>query len=267
VQPDPKYAFPCMEHKVAIAKMRYAVDQKRGLAVLTGPVGSGKTTIANQLQLTWDTDPTKTVGFLPSANVRLPAAFLRLVLEAFGRETAHTESQNRRLIERFLLDEYNAGRHPVLLLDEGQNVSSKNIDTISDLTNFQTARTKLITVVMLAQDNLPKKLVYKEAFRSRIAVVGHLDPLTFEEMRDMIAHRIKMAGGGPIEEYFEELALMDVYNITRGVPRDVCVLCDALLVNGYVRDQRLFTQSLVARTLSEMAREKRWPVQIKENQK
>ncbi len=263
VQPDPRYAYPSVEHKVSIAKMRYAVDQKRGLAVLTGPVGSGKTTIANGLQMTWDDDPTKTVAFLPGAPVRTPGQFLRLILEAFGTPALRTEAQNRQALERFLLDEYGAGRHPVLLLDEGQNVASRVIDAISDLTNFQTSQTKLITVVMLAQDNLPKKLERHDAFRSRIAVVGRLDPLDLDEMTDMIAFRITTAGGGAIDTYFEEQALADVHAITRGVPRDVCVLCDALFVNGYVRDQRLMTPALVARTLNEMSREKKWPVQLK----
>jgi general secretion pathway protein A len=267
VQPDPRFAYASVEHKVAVAKMRYAADQKRGLAVLTGPVGSGKTTIANQLVMTWDTDPGKRVAFLPGANVRLPAAFLRLVLEAFGTVPVRTESDNRRLLERFLLDEYHAQRHPILLLDEGQNIPSKNIDTIADLTNFQTAQTKLITIVMLAQDNLPRKLATKEAFRSRIAVVGHLDPLSLAEMREMIAFRIATAGGGPLETYFEEDALWEVHNITKGVPRDICVLCDALFVNGYVRDQRMMSLPLVHRTFKEMAKEKRWPVQLKETQK
>ena len=263
VQPDPRYAYPSVEHKVSIAKMRYAVDQKRGLAVLTGPVGSGKTTIANGLQMTWDDDPTKTVAFLPGAPVRTPGQFLRLILEAFGITALRTEAQNRQALEQFLLDEYGSGRHPVLLLDEGQNVTSRVIDAISDLTNFQTSQTKLITVVMLAQDNLPKKLERHDAFRSRIAVVGRLDPLSLEEMTEMIAYRITTAGGGAINTYFEEQALTDVHAITRGVPRDVCVLCDALFVNGYVRDQRLMTVALVARTLGEMSREKKWPVQLK----
>ncbi len=247
--------------------MRYAADQKRGLAVLTGPVGCGKTTVANQLQVTWDADPTKSVAFLPSATVNTPAQFLRLLLEGFGIHSKRTEAENRRGLERFLLDEYQAGRHPVLLLDEGQNVSPRNIDTISELTNFQTARTKLITVVMLAQDNLPKKLEKHDAFRSRIAVVGRLDPLTLTEMRDMIAFRIHAAGGGPLHEYFEDAALSDVHFITKGIPRDVCILCDALFVNGYVRDQRLMTPPLVKRTLDEMSREKKWPVQIQDPSK
>lgn len=242
--------------------MRYATDQKRGLAVLTGPVGSGKTTIANQLQMTWDADPTKRVGFLPSAMVRTPSQFIRLTLEAFGIPSKRTEAENRRLLERFLLDEYNEGRHPVLLLDEGQNVASRNIDTLAEMTNFQTSQSKLITVVMLAQDNLPKKLEGKDAFRSRIAVVGHLDPLSLEDMTEMIAHRIKTAGGQEIETYFTEDALREVHRVTQGVPRDICVLCDALFVNGYVRDQRMMDLPLVERTVNEMAREKKWPVQL-----
>jgi len=247
--------------------MRYAADQKRGLAVLTGPVGSGKTTIANQLQMTWDADPTKRVGFLPSAAVRTPGQFFRLTLDGFGITAKRTEADNRRLFERFLLDEYNAGRHPVLLLDEGQNVASRNIDTLADMTNFQTAQSKLITVVMLAQDNLPKKLEGKDAFRSRIAVVGHLDPLSLDDMIEMIAHRLKAAGGLEIETYFTDEALVEVHRITQGVPRDICVLCDALFVNGYVRDQRMMDLGLVDRTMKEMAREKKWPVQLKEARK
>lgn len=225
------------------------------------------TTISNRLQMTWDEDPTKTVAFLPGAVVRTPGQFLRLVLESFGITALRTEAQNRGVFERFLLDEFAAGRHPILLLDEGQNLASRVIDAISDLTNFQTASTKLITVVMLAQDNLPKKLERHDAFRSRIAVVGHLDPLTLDEMREMIAYRLQTAGGGPIETYFEDQALADSYAITKGVPRDICVLCDALFVNGYVRDQRIITPALVERTLSEMSREKKWPVQIKDNRK
>lgn len=123
VQPDPRFAYPSAEHKIAIAKMRYAADQKRGLAVLTGPVGSGKTTTANQLQMTWAEDKTKTVGFLPSASVRTPAAFLRLVLEAFDQKPTRTEADNKRFLEHFLLEQYREQRHPVLLLNEGQNVS------------------------------------------------------------------------------------------------------------------------------------------------
>jgi general secretion pathway protein A len=86
-------------------------------------------------------------------------------------------------------------------------------------------------------------------------------------MESMIAHRIKVAGGGAMKKYFADDATPAIYHITKGIPRDICVLCDALFVNGYVRDQRILDDALVQRTLNEMSREKKWPVQLKENRK
>ena len=266
-QPDPRFAYPSTEHKVAIAKMRYAADQKRGLAVLTGAVGSGKTTTAHQLLETWEADPTKKVAFLPSASDRLPAAFLRRILQGFNVQPTRTEADNMRFLQAFLVDEFKEGRHPILLIDEGQNVSPRNIDTIAELTNFQTAKTKLVTVVMLAQDNLPNKLDRKDAFRSRIAVSGSLDPLTFEDTCAMIAHRLLAAGGRALAHYFDHNALIEIYNTTRGIPRDICILCDAVMVNGYVTEQRLISCPLVEKTVAEMASVKKWPVTLGEKRK
>ncbi len=259
-QPNPRFAFPSTEHQVAVAKMRYAADQKRGLALLMGMVGTGKTTIANQLQRTWGADLGKALAFLPSASVRTQSQFLRLVAEGFGLAPARTVQDNKRLIERFLIEQYDLGKHPILLIDEAQNVHPDNIDVLSDLSNFQTAEDKLITIVLLAQDNFPNKLSRKEAFRSRIAVISNLDPLSFEDMRGMIAHRIQTAGGGGLERYFTDKALIEVYNTTQGIPRDICVLCDAAFVNAFVRAEKTVTPEVVAQTLSEMRKGKAWPV-------
>ena len=268
-QPNPRFAFPSAEHQIAVAKMRYAADQKRGLALLMGKIGTGKTTIANQLQRTWGADAGKALAFLPSASVRTRPQFLRLVAEGFGIAPARTEQENKRQVERFLLDEYGAGRHPVLLIDEAQNVHADNIDVLSDLSNFQTAEDKLITIVMLAQDNFPNKLSRKEAFRSRIAVISNLDPLSYEDMRGMVAHRLTTAGGEALarltqaallDRFFSERSLIEVYNTTQGIPRDVCVLCDAAFVNAFVRAEKSVTPETVAQTLSEMRAGKNWPV-------
>ncbi len=259
-QPNPRFAFPSTEHQVAVAKMRYAADQKRGLALLMGMVGTGKTTIANQLQRTWGADPGKALAFLPSASVRTQSQFLRLVAEGFGLTPARTVQDNKRLIERFLIEQYDLGKHPILLIDEAQNVHPDNIDVLSDLSNFQTAEDKLITIVLLAQDNFPNKLSRKEAFRSRIAVISNLDPLSFEDMRGMIAHRLQTAGGDDLDHYFTDKALIEVYNTTQGIPRDICVLCDAAFVNAFVRAEKTVTPEVVAQTLSEMRKGKAWPV-------
>jgi len=257
-QPNPRFAFPSAEHQIAVAKMRYAADQKRGLALLMGRVGTGKTTIANQLQRTWSEDPGKTMAFLPSASVRTQSQFLRLISEGFGLLAMRTAGDNKKLLEQYLIEQYDAGKHPVLLIDEAQNVHADNIDILSDLSNFQTAEDKLLTIVMLAQDNFPNKLSRKEAFRSRIAVISNLDPLSFEDMQGMIEHRIKTAGGKSLETYFTGPALVEVYNVTEGVPRDVCVLCDAAFVNAFVLSSKQVTPQIVAQVWKDMAPAKHW---------
>lgn len=266
-QPNPRFAFPSTEHQIAVAKMRYAADQKRGLALLMGMVGTGKTTIANQLQRTWGEDPSKVMAFLPSASVRTQSQFLRLVSEGFGLLAMRTAQDNKKLLERFLIEQYDLKKHPVLLIDEAQNVHADNIDVLSDLSNFQTAEDKLITIVMLAQDNFPNKISRKEAFRSRIAVISNLDPLSFEDMRGMIAHRLETAGGKELTRYFTDKALIEIYNTTQGIPRDVCVLCDASFVNAFVRAEKVVTPEVVAQTLGEMRKGKDWPVKQKETAK
>jgi general secretion pathway protein A len=257
-QPDPRFAYETREHQIALAKIGYAADQRKGLALLTGPVGTGKTTIANRLVSAWAEDPTKQVGFLPSASDRTKAAFLRLVLSAFGIEGSRNATDSQQKLFAFLLGEYDADRHPVLLIDEGQNISHDNIDTIADITNFQTAKSKLITVVILAQDNFPNKLERKPAFRSRIAIRGTLDPLTFEDMRGMIGHRLGVAGRKDAEKLFPEAACHVIYTYTRGVPRDICVLCDNALIETFVRNETVVSPEAVTAAAESLHDVKKW---------
>jgi len=259
-KPNPRFAYPSTEHKIAIAKMNYAAERRRGLAVLMGPIGSGKTTIAHHLQRLWSEDEGKSVAFLPYAAVNTRAAFLRLVSEAFSLVPVRNEADSQKIIERFLYEQNAAGKHPVLLLDEGQDVKAVNLDTLSYLSNFQTPESKMITIIILAQDNFPNKLARKDAFRSRIAVLANLDPLSFEDMQHMIDHRLRTAGGTGIEAIFDLQAQADVYDITQGTPRDVCIFCDAALVNAFVRAQKTITPEIVRQTLTEMKITKRWPI-------
>jgi general secretion pathway protein A len=284
VMPDPRFAYRSLGHKVAEARMRFAADYKAGLAVLTGPVGCGKTTIANMLVADWADDGAKSVAYLPTADDRGRAAFLRRIMDGFGAQPERTfrnYADNRDALERFLLDEHNAGRHAVLVIDEAQKIHPDNFDTLTDLTNFQTATEKFVTVILFAQDNFANKLRAKDAFTSRIAFTGHLDPLSFDDMQGMIAHRLTVAGArvptrppkrgevpdDPLPDlsaFLTDEAVVEVFKITKGVPRDVCIFLSALFLDGYVRDQKPVPIDLVHATLTEMSRMKKWPVQIKE---
>ncbi|WP_309720724.1 AAA family ATPase [Armatimonas sp.] len=275
VMPDPRFAYRSLGHKLAEGRMRFAADYKAGLAVLTGPVGSGKTTTANMLMTDWEDDPTKSVAYLPTADDRGRAAFLKRVMDGFGIEsTARNYGANRSILERFLLEEHKAGRHAVLVIDEAQKIHPENFDTLVDLTNFQTATEKFLTIILIAQDNFANKLRTKDAFTSRIAFTGHLDPLSFDDFQGMIAHRLTVAGAriknkpakGTDEAmpnlipFLTDEALVEVYRITKGVPRDVCMFLSTLFLDAFVIDTKPVTKEQVAKTLTEMSRLKKWPV-------
>lgn len=282
VMPDPRFAFRSLNHKIAEGRMRFAADHRAGLAVLTGPVGCGKTTIANMLVADWADDPTKSVAYLPTADDRGRSAFLRLVMDGYGVPTRRNYADNRRALERFLLDIHRAGKHAVLVIDEGQKVHPDNLDTLVDLTNFQTATEKFLTIIIIAQDNFANKLRMKDAFMSRIAFAGHLDPLSYEDTIGMIGHRLRVAGAEVSEReplrphddplpdlraYLEDDTVVEVYKVTKGVPRDTCIFLSALFLDGYVTNQKPIPPTLVESTLNDMARLKKWPVTVSEGAK
>ncbi|MCS6778060.1 MAG: AAA family ATPase [Chthonomonadaceae bacterium] len=279
VMPDPRFAFRSLSHRLAEGRMRFAADHRAGLAVLTGPVGCGKTTIANLLVADWGDDPTKAVAYLPTADDRGRSAFLRRIMDGYGVPASRNYADNRHVLERFLLDLHREGKHAVLVIDEGQKIHPDNLDTLVDLTNFQTATEKFLTIIIIAQDNFANKLRMKDAFTSRIAFAGHLDPLSFEDTIGMIGHRLRVAGADVPERpplrpgedplpdlraFLEDETVVEVYKITRGVPRDTCIFLSALFLDGYVADQKPIPPALVQSTLNDMARLKKWPVRVNE---
>lgn len=272
VNPDPRFAYKSLGHQLAQGKMQFAADYKAGLAVLVGPVGCGKTSLANQLVATWSEDNAKTVAFLTTAEDRSRPAFLKLILEGFGfsgDDLKRNYGDNRKILQSFLLTEREAGRHPILVIDEGQRIHSDNIDTLTDLTNFQLPTEKLITIILFAQDNFPNKIRTKDAFRSRIAFTGTLDPFSPEDTLGMIAHRLEVAGATlphksktsppDISSWLTKEALVELYKITAGVARDVCVLLSEAFLRGYMLDTRPLTAADLLATHSELNDTKQWP--------
>jgi general secretion pathway protein A len=281
VLPDPRYAYPSMSHRLAEGKMRFAADYEEGLAVASGPVGSGKTTLANKLVAHWSQDSKKTVAFLPYAADRGRAAFLKGIMGGFGvDDVGRSYATNRKAFELFLIDQRKAGRHVVLVIDEGQDIYSENLDTIVDLTNFRTATAQFITVIIFAQDNFKNKLrtAGREAFNSRIAQYAHLDPLDPSDMHRMIAHRLTIGGASvpsptdpdtlpDISSWITEDALVELYRITKGIPRDVCIFLNSLFLSAYLLHERPIRAATVLKTLSDLSNVKKWPVALEEKVK
>ncbi len=256
--PDPRFAYATREHKQALAKVAYYTEEHRGIFLLMGAVGTGKTTISQLAINGWRARSEKFIAaHITDPSPRTPAAFMRLITASFGLEPVRNLLDLKAVLRAFLIEEYKAGRTVILMIDEAQTIYPTNLDTLQALANEQTQTTKLIQIVLLAQPNFENKLRYKPALRSRIAGGTTLNPLTLEEALDLLRHRLATAGGD-FDKIFPLDTHKQVYNATNGVPRDLCILCDAALINAFAADSRVMTPEILDIALKDLSF-KGWP--------
>lgn len=250
--PDPRFAYATREHKQALAKIAYYTEERRGIFLLTGQIGTGKTTISQLALNGWKERPDKFLAVhVTDPSPRTEAAFLRLVLASFGQPTTRNVLDLKGTLRGFLVEQYKIGRTVVLMLDEAQTIHANNLDTIQALSNEQTQTAKLIQVVLLAQPNFEHKLTHKPALRSRIAGGATLNPLTLEDAVDLLRHRMEIAGGD-FGRIFPKSTHKALYNATNGVPRDLCILCDAAMVNALAADSQVVDDVTLAAALKDL---------------
>lgn len=245
--PDPEFAYETREHKLAVTKVAYSVEERRGLFLLTGPIGSGKTTVAELLIGSWDEQPERyALAHLTDPSASTPAAFLRVILASFGQPTQRNLQDLKDTLRAFLVESYREGKIAVLLLDEAQTISRANLDLLQVMSNEATPKAKLLQIILFGQDNFVNKLTQKPALRSRITGGAHLDPLTLDDAMEMVSFRASVAGGDFAAMFSPEVH-KPLYNASGGIPRELCVLCDAALVNAFaLRRKAVDMECLIA---------------------
>jgi general secretion pathway protein A len=250
--PDPEYAYETREHQLAVTKIAYSVEERRGIFLLTGEIGSGKTTISQLLLNTWDRQPERyAVGHVVDPSAATPAAFLRVLLASFGQDTARNVQDLKDILRGFLVDSYQAGKTPVLMIDEAQTISRANLDLLQLLSNEQTQKAKLLQIVMFAQPNFVHKLTQKPALRSRITGGANLNPLTLEDALAMLRYRVSVSGGD-FDALFRPETHKPLYNATGGIPRELCILSDAALVNGFALRRKAVDKECVTAAIEDL---------------
>ena len=226
------------EHRQALAKIAYYTEEQRGLFLMMGDIGTGKTTISQLTLNRWRAEPDRFVAaHITDPSPRTPAAFLRLVLASLGLPTMRNLLDLKAMLRAFFVEQYKVNRTVVLLIDEAQTIFPANLDTLQAIANEQSQTAKLVQVVLLAQPNFEFKLAQKPALRSRIAGGATLNPLTPDEAIDLLRHRMSVAGGD-FDRIFPEAVHKSLYNATNGVPRDLCILCDAAMLNAVTLGNR-----------------------------
>jgi type II secretory pathway predicted ATPase ExeA len=251
VNPDPRFLFQTSEIQEALACLTYGVERRRGFVLLTGEVGTGKTTLLNKL-LEGLREARVATAFI--FNPRLSAnQFLHFMLGDFGISCeSHMKSQILLVLNQWLLERYRAGETALLIVDEAQNLSLEVLEEIRLLTNLETATEKLLQIVLSGQPEL-ETLINQTALRQlrqRITLRCRMVPLSLEETRGYISERLRIAGaeGEPV---FNSDAIEVVFRYSRGIPRVINLLCDHSLITAYAEAQK----PVLAGTVEAVARE------------
>jgi general secretion pathway protein A len=258
INPDPRYAFMTPTVREALAGMTYGIQTRKGIVVLTGEVGTGKTTLLNML-MQWLRRQRAATAFVFNTQLTVND-LLDYVMADFG---IHCEARSKGALlmqlNRWLLERHDAGEPVVLVVDEAQNLSSALLEEIRLLTNMETCTEKLLQIVLSGQPELEAKLQdpLLRQLRQRIALHCRTSRLSLQETRSYITQRLSIAGANG-KEYFSPEAIERVYNSAGGIPRLINVLCNNALISAFV-ENRL---PVLPHVIDEVAREFGVPGQV-----
>jgi type II secretory pathway predicted ATPase ExeA len=232
--PDPSFLYESRQHREALARLEYAVDEKE-LALLVGDIGSGKTTLSRALiDRVGDARPVVLL-----INPRMtPMQLLRSIAKGLELEPARFRNELLDQLHTKLYELFEAKREPVLIIDEAQLIPSKaTFDEIRLLTNFQLDDQNLLSVVLVGQPELEGRLD-RDAYaplRQRIGMRYSLGPLSLQETVDYIEHRIRVAGG--TRNPFSESAMAEMHALSGGIPRLINTLATTALLDAFGEDE------------------------------
>jgi general secretion pathway protein A len=253
ITPDPRYLYLSARHADALAHLVYGINEAGGFIQLTGEVGTGKTTTIRSLLAR----APKNAEIALILNPRLsPGEFLLALCEELGLGADDSSLVNTKelvdLLNRYLLRAHAQGRRVVLIVDEAQNLAPEVLEHIRLLTNLETETQKLLQIILIGQPEL-RKLLAREDLRQlaqRITGRYHLDPLSRQETAAYVRHRMRVAGA--TADIFTRAALREVYNVSRGIPRVINIICDRALLGAYTQDLHQVPGALVRRAAAEV---------------
>src|SRR5512135_1813003 len=228
IGPDPRYLFYSGQVKEAIAKCEYMARDRVGPIYMYGPIGSGKTSILRRLTERLGTDEHYTVAYVISPNVRRPNTFPKIIMDAFDVPAARSYDANLKLFEGFLVDQYQGGTVPVVLLDEAQNANRDALRLIHYLLNFETATTKLLQVVLAGQQELAAKILRYQELASRMFPIA-INAMSSHELAEMVQFRWMVAGGKALPFVTGDGVYKALFARSKGLPRDAIKVCDEML--------------------------------------
>lgn len=234
VNPDPRYLFLTPGIREALASLAYGIRGRRGILLLTGEVGTGKTMLLHMI-LDWLRKNRAATAFIFNTHLTTAELFDSLMGDLAIPCESHSKSEILTRLNRWLLDRYSNGQTTVLIVDEAQGLSDQLLEEIRFLTNLETSTEKLLQVVLSGQPELEEKLgrSHLRQLRQRITVRCRTNPLSFEETQGYVTERLRIAGATN-GQIFSPEAIESIHRHSEGIPRVINVLCEHALINAFV---------------------------------
>jgi putative secretion ATPase (PEP-CTERM system associated) len=243
IVPNPAYLYKSPKHETALTYLEYGVAENVGFILLTGEIGSGKTTLVQYILGRLDASTEAAVIF--NTNVS-PDELLGMILEEFDvPRAAPDKAALLNALNQHLIDRYAQRKRVILIIDEAQNLSEKALEEVRMLSNLQSEDQCLLQIMLVGQPELVAKLKQPalRQFTQRIAASYHLTGLDRGETGAYIAHRLAKAGGRP--DLFTPAAVDSIHQLSAGIPRSINLLCQAALVYGFAEGAASISQDLI----------------------
>lgn len=251
--PSPRYLFLTPVHSTALSKAEFVVETKKGLAIVFGDTGTGKSSLARLLHQKF-LDRGLLSALVTNPSYPGPYSLLRTIAQEFGLpRVARSYKDTLDLFKAFLLKRAaKDGESIVLMIDEAQTLRLPLIELLRQLINYETNQQKLLQLVLFAQEDLRSKLAHPRAhnFRSRVVMASTLDRLGPRDLAQMIDFRWRVASGGD-EHPFEAAAIESIYAHSGGTPREATILADNALLLAYLRKRKRVAADVVEAAASE----------------
>jgi general secretion pathway protein A len=237
IAPDPRYLFMTDQHREALAHLVYGLNSEGGCILLTGEVGTGKTTVCRCLLEQIPEQSNIALVFNPKVTA---TELLATICDELGIDYPEGNNSVKTYIDRinaFLLQANAAGQKTVLIIDEAQNMDHTVLEQLRLLTNLETNQRKLLQIIILGQPELLDILAQENMrqLAQRITARFHLKPLSRFEIKAYISHRLAVAGSNI--QLFDEKAQQKLYQLSKGIPRIINIICDRALLGAYVENK------------------------------
>lgn len=249
MNPDPAFLYASEPHAAALTMLEYALESQASFCLLTGEIGSGKTTLIRHLiRMLGDQ---VTVGLISNTHERFKS-IVPWALSALGVSAQDSgEIAQYEALNEFLINEYGNSRRTLLILDEAQNLSIQTLEELRLLSNVNSEKDVALQTLLVGQPELRAKMARPELrqFAQRVAVDFHLQPLSLPEAQAYVAHRLAVAGGHG--RLFESEALERIHRLSGGIPRLINQICDLSLVYAFAEQRDRVDATLVERVLED----------------